>query len=143
MTMHRPPGSDVPAPSTPTDPTDAMTDGAAESNWLLPDEAALNRLAGEFFSALPSASPGVATLGVAEPSAPVSLPDTFVPALGAPTTRAADRHPSFNVHAVRNDFPILSERVNGHPLVWFDNAAATQKPRSVIERISYTRLGGK
>lgn len=44
---------------------------------------------------------------------------------------------SFDVQAVRRDFPILAERVNGKPLVWFDNAATTQKPKSVIERISY------
>lgn len=35
----------------------------------------------------------------------------------------------------RKDFPILSEKVNGHPLVWFDNAATTQKPQCVINRI--------
>ena len=38
---------------------------------------------------------------------------------------------------VRKDFPILSERVNGRQLIWFDNAATTQKPQSVIDRISY------
>ncbi|WP_254598821.1 family 2A encapsulin nanocompartment cargo protein cysteine desulfurase [Polynucleobacter tropicus] len=38
---------------------------------------------------------------------------------------------------VRKDFPILSERVNGRQLIWFDNAATTQKPKSVIDRISY------
>ena len=42
----------------------------------------------------------------------------------------------FNVHAVRKDFPILREIVNGKPLVWLDNAATTQKPQSVINRIS-------
>lgn len=42
-----------------------------------------------------------------------------------------------DINAVRRDFPVLAERVNGKPLVWFDNAATTQKPRSVIERISY------
>jgi cysteine desulfurase/selenocysteine lyase len=42
-----------------------------------------------------------------------------------------------DVEAVRRDFPILSETVNGRPLVWFDNAATTQKPRAVIDRISY------
>ncbi len=45
-------------------------------------------------------------------------------------------HPPFDVQAVRRDFPILKERVNGHPLVWFDNAATTQKPQVVIDRIS-------
>jgi len=46
-------------------------------------------------------------------------------------------HPPFDVQALRRDFPILKERVNGHPLVWFDNAATTQKPQSVIDRVSY------
>lgn len=44
-------------------------------------------------------------------------------------------HPPFDVLAVRRDFPILQERVNGRPLVWFDNAATTQKPQSVIDRL--------
>ena len=43
----------------------------------------------------------------------------------------------FDVQSIRRDFPILSERVNGKPLVWFDNAATTHKPRSVIDRVSY------
>jgi len=37
---------------------------------------------------------------------------------------------------IRADFPILSRKVNGHPLVYLDNAATTQKPKSVIETIS-------
>ncbi|MDD1620454.1 MAG: cysteine desulfurase [Methylococcaceae bacterium] len=45
-------------------------------------------------------------------------------------------HPPFDVHAVRRDFPILKERVNGYPLAWLDNAATTQKPQVVIDRIS-------
>lgn len=44
---------------------------------------------------------------------------------------------AFDVEAVRRDFPILSERVNGRPLIWFDNAATTQKPQSVIDRLAY------
>jgi cysteine desulfurase/selenocysteine lyase len=49
----------------------------------------------------------------------------------------ASAHPAFDVQAVRRDFPILKERVNGQPLVWFDNAATTQKPQAVIDRVSY------
>jgi cysteine desulfurase/selenocysteine lyase len=49
----------------------------------------------------------------------------------------ADAHPPFDVHAVRRDFPILAERVNGRPLAWLDNAATTQKPRAVIDRLAY------
>ena len=43
----------------------------------------------------------------------------------------------FDVKAVRRDFPILSEKVNGKDLIWFDNAATTQRPKSVIDRITY------
>lgn len=50
---------------------------------------------------------------------------------------AVDAHPGFDVHAVRRDFPILGERVNGRPLVWFDNAATTQKPQVVIDRLAH------
>jgi cysteine desulfurase / selenocysteine lyase len=45
--------------------------------------------------------------------------------------------PGFDVNVIRKDFPILSERVNDKQLVWLDNAATTQKPRQVIDRISY------
>jgi cysteine desulfurase/selenocysteine lyase len=44
---------------------------------------------------------------------------------------------AFDVHAVRRDFPVLSERVKGKQLAWFDNAATTHKPQSVIDRIAY------
>ena len=44
---------------------------------------------------------------------------------------------SFDVEAIRRDFPILSERVNGKPLIWLDNAATTQKPQAVIDRLAY------
>jgi cysteine desulfurase/selenocysteine lyase len=43
----------------------------------------------------------------------------------------------FDVHAVRRDFPILSERVHGRQLVWLDNAATTQKPQAVIDRLAW------
>ena len=43
---------------------------------------------------------------------------------------------AFDVEAVRRDFPILDQQVNGHPLVYLDNAATTQKPEAVIEAIS-------
>jgi len=50
---------------------------------------------------------------------------------------ARSAHPPFDVNAVRKDFPILQERVNGRQLVWFDNAATTQKPQAVIDRLAY------
>ncbi len=36
-------------------------------------------------------------------------------------------HSAFDANAVRRDFPILSQHINGHPLIWLDNAATTQK----------------
>ncbi|MGA2230928.1 MAG: family 2A encapsulin nanocompartment cargo protein cysteine desulfurase [Tepidisphaeraceae bacterium] len=43
----------------------------------------------------------------------------------------------FDVNAIRRDFPILQEKINGRQLVWLDNAATTHKPRSVIDRLSF------
>ena len=45
--------------------------------------------------------------------------------------------PPFDLNVVRADFPILREQVNGKQLIWLDNAATTQKPNQVIDRISY------
>ncbi|MCC0806224.1 SufS family cysteine desulfurase [Methylobacterium sp. W2] len=42
----------------------------------------------------------------------------------------------FDVERVRKDFPALHQSINGHPLVWLDNAATTHKPQSVIDATS-------
>lgn len=42
----------------------------------------------------------------------------------------------FDVDLIRNQFPVLHQEINGNPLIYFDNAATTQKPRRVIEAIS-------
>jgi cysteine desulfurase/selenocysteine lyase len=42
---------------------------------------------------------------------------------------------SIDWNGVREDFPILNQQVRGHPLIYFDNAATTQKPRAVIEAL--------
>lgn len=41
----------------------------------------------------------------------------------------------FDAEAVRRDFPILAREIHGHPLVYLDNAATTQKPQAVIDAI--------
>jgi cysteine desulfurase/selenocysteine lyase len=58
---------------------------------------------------------------------------------GVPAAAAtpASPAPAYDANARRADFPILSERVNGRPLIWLDNGATTQKPRAVIDRLSY------
>ncbi|NIM28312.1 MAG: SufS family cysteine desulfurase [Gammaproteobacteria bacterium] len=43
----------------------------------------------------------------------------------------------YDVHEVRKDFPILHQEVNGHPLVYLDNGATSQKPRSVIDAVRH------
>ena len=40
-----------------------------------------------------------------------------------------------NIEQIREDFPILSQKVFGKPLIYLDNAATTQKPLSVIRKI--------
>lgn len=45
--------------------------------------------------------------------------------------------PSFDIERIRADFPILGRQVHGRPLVYADNAATTQKPTVVIERLRH------
>lgn len=54
-----------------------------------------------------------------------------------PAAEALAPHTGFDVAAVRRDFPILKEKVNGKPLIWLDNAATTQKPQAVIDRLAH------
>ncbi|MGA2811290.1 MAG: family 2A encapsulin nanocompartment cargo protein cysteine desulfurase [Candidatus Acidiferrum sp.] len=63
-------------------------------------------------------------------SEPAKIPPDGLPALNLSSQ-------PFEVQAIRRDFPILQERVQGKPLIWLDNAATTQKPQSVIDRLSY------
>lgn len=100
-------------------------------------------------------TPAVPTTGVpaATAPAPAEVP-TAAPALAAPAetptgTASAPAAPpadlsglaatppgTFSPEAARKDVPILHRTVNGHPLVWLDNGATTQKPRQVIEAVS-------
>lgn len=45
-----------------------------------------------------------------------------------------------NSQLVRADFPVLHQQINGHPLVYLDNAATSQKPRQVIDAVSHYYL---
>ena len=68
---------------------------------------------------------GAAPVGVAVPSELGGLKATDITSI------------PFDVQAIRKDFPILQESFNGRPLVWLDNAATTQKPQVVIDRLSH------
>nr|WP_305849446.1 family 2A encapsulin nanocompartment cargo protein cysteine desulfurase [Rhodoferax sp. U11-2br] len=97
-------------------------------------------------AAAPATTPTAAGVISSEPKYyfvdSVVLPNGYVtpakPAPGATIPAAGSgQHPPFDVNAIRRDFPILQERVNGRQLVWFDNAATTQKPQSVIDRLAH------
>ncbi len=59
----------------------------------------------------------------------MSVTDTIESIVAAPSAKA-----DFDVERIREDFPVLSQSVNGKPLVYLDNAASAQVPRIVIER---------
>ena len=103
------PGPPLPASSPPDPP-------AAEADLRAP------------FANAPPASP------LATPSHPPAEPFDFRPQMTPDLGRA--KRP-LDPHLIRRDFPILQERVHGHPLIWLDNAATTQKPNAVIDRLSY------
>ncbi|HTB73462.1 MAG TPA: family 2A encapsulin nanocompartment cargo protein cysteine desulfurase [Polyangiaceae bacterium] len=76
------------------------------------------------------------TLPAAAPAAPAPRATSyeFQPEV-VPDLRSTSG--AFDPNVVKRDFPILQERVHGRPLVWLDNAATTQKPQAVIDRLSY------
>ena len=41
-----------------------------------------------------------------------------------------------DAHAIRADFPILAQQINGHPLVYLDSASTSQKPNAVIDAVA-------
>ena len=117
----------------------------------LPDSAPAPDPGAFYFLAAPSyspAAPAVPGFGQVEVPTRPAPPEGPGPVSGARfyflepdaaevPTLPLDPHPAFDVHAVRRDFPILSERVNGKPLIWFDNGATTQKPQAVIDRLAH------
>jgi cysteine desulfurase / selenocysteine lyase len=105
--------------------------------------------------ATPAAAPDLAGLPVAPPvslgTATATAVDETAAVPGAPAVKPTPTSESFrpdlvafsspaarpfDPYAIRRDFPILSERVHGRRLVWLDNAATTQKPQVVIDRLS-------
>jgi cysteine desulfurase/selenocysteine lyase len=106
---------------------DSSSFGARPENFGLPGLGELKSLV----------SPKIGASGLADGSAFYFLEETAGAARNAAAPSLGSAHPPFDVQAVRRDFPILSEKVNGRPLVWFDNAATTQKPQVVIDRLSY------
>ncbi|MFP3091408.1 SufS family cysteine desulfurase [Treponema sp. TIM-1] len=131
----------TPAPATPPEVPGTVEPVAA---WYGTEQS----IAEDIFSASPATPPAVPGVGFSPRVIPLGaeLPPA-VPAAAAtadvvPAARSAD--PSLSrfvgtksLAEIRGDFPILAEKVNGHDLVWLDNAATTQKPQAVIDRLSY------
>lgn len=58
------------------------------------------------------------------------------PAEAVPSVGSQAATPGNSFQTVRQDFPVLRQRIHGKPLIWFDNAATTQKPQAVIDTLS-------
>jgi cysteine desulfurase/selenocysteine lyase len=100
------------------------------SSYGLPSEKELADWAQSYFPELN----GRVNNGKNENVDPSSFSPVIVPGTSLPSSNIS----SFDVNRIRADFPILSERLsNGKQLIWLDNGATTQKPRQVINRISY------
>ena len=103
----------------------------------------------------PASMPGIPSIAMPTGSMPMptgstAMPDSPIPSISMPGTagfqpassKQAQRNGAgtalaFDLERVRRDFPILQEKINGHDLVWLDNAATTQKPLAVIERLDH------
>ena len=73
---------------------------------------------------------------------PASLEGDDVGSSSSEGERSTSRNDSIRIGSrtlsqIRDDFPILKEQINGHPLVWLDNGATTQRPQAVIDRLKY------
>lgn len=117
-------------------------------------EALANELTNGYAAGPTVASPTAAT-GEAAPEQAKAQTNGYAPSVisekqaASYATKTAERAPapvapSNNVvvgtktlEQIRADFPILKEVINGHPLVWLDNGATTQRPQAVIDRLSY------
>ena len=87
---------------------------------------------------VPQRPPSVPTQA-AVPAAP-RLPDFSAVTLELRPDAVPDLAQSgrpFDANSVKRDFPILQTQVHGKPLIWLDNAATTQKPQAVIDRLSH------
>lgn len=102
---------------------------------------------GDIADILPESKPAESAAGyapqvVSEKQAESEITATAAPQENADTVggqKGNDRIivGSKTLEQIRADFPILRETVNGNPLIWLDNGATTQRPKQVIDRLSY------
>jgi cysteine desulfurase/selenocysteine lyase len=112
-----------------------------------PDSWRLKGLRGEQLDPYPAGSEAQASssegseLYFLREAAPALVPtsaslEAGLPHFSLPFAKAGAPLAGFDVEKVRRDFPALHQKVNGRDLIWFDNAATTHKPQSVIDAIS-------
>ncbi|MDQ7989229.1 MAG: family 2A encapsulin nanocompartment cargo protein cysteine desulfurase [Candidatus Dactylopiibacterium sp.] len=120
-------------PGVAASPAGGAEDRVDARAFGLPGEDTLRALLAGPGTARGAGAPALAR----DPAPPSGARFYFAEPAPVPTGGAAGGPPPLDVNAVRRDFPILRERVNGKPLVWFDNAATTHKPQAVIDRLAY------
>lgn len=138
------PGASPAIPSA-AQPPSAPSFGGLPAGFTVP--SAFDATTPSIPGSAPSGMPALPS-SAAVPPAPAAPPHAPAVSGGVPSSDLFSFSPEvtpdlrssgelFDPHAVKKDFPILQERVHGRPLVWLDNAATTQKPHAVIERLSY------
>ena len=103
-------------------------------------ESELKRVLNEIISFVPSSQlPQGGNTAISEPSFYFLAATNYFNEvnLGGVAKPSSLSKPPFDINRVKQDFPILQTKVNGKEIVWLDNAATTQKPKLVIDRISY------
>ena len=123
------------APGIPTFPSSIPATPSNEADLLKASPLPAVPASGDLAAAR-IVNPNAGTQKAPETSAVTSRSDAFEfqPNL-VPEDLAGSKRP-LDAKLIRRDFPILDERVHGRPLIWLDNAATTQKPNAVIDRIS-------
>jgi cysteine desulfurase/selenocysteine lyase len=120
------PGTSAFTSSMPAPPS---TEADLRKTSPLPNVPASNNVAGT----------AIAPQGTQKPSEPTSVTAGRNAFEFQPLIEPQDLGPAkrpLDAKLIRRDFPILEERVHGRPLIWLDNAATTQKPNAVIDRLS-------
>jgi cysteine desulfurase / selenocysteine lyase len=136
--VQSPPGIPVLPSSVPTTPP-TETDSRTRSAEVAGASAIADQVPRVPQPAAPSV-PGNTSHAEGTPKQSASLPKDvesfeFRPDL-APGELGIAKRP-LDARLIRQDFPILQERVHGRQLIWLDNAATTQKPNAVIDRLSH------
>jgi cysteine desulfurase/selenocysteine lyase len=122
-------------------------DGSGATPYFL-DVAGFGGPSSASLPASPPSAPAISPPAPLDLSAPAADPPSSAPAEPGIDFDAFEIRPEaapklgaasgiFDAASIKKDFPILGERVHGRPLVWLDNAATTQKPRAVIDRLTY------